>query len=45
MNYQFPICNGDDNYLVGESFTFSDLDGDINGGNYRITLISMNATW
>ena len=41
----FPVCNGADNYVTGDSFSFSDLNGDLNDGNYTITLISMNATW
>ena len=45
MNYEFPICNSDNDFLLGDTFKFSDLNGDFNGGNYRITLVSMNATW
>lgn len=45
QNILFPVCNGSGNYLTGDSFSFSDLDGDLNGGDYKITLISMNATW
>jgi len=41
----FPICNGADNYVTGDSFSFSDLNGNLNEGDYKITLISMNATW
>ncbi len=41
----FPVCNGSDNYLTGDSFSFSDFNGSQNGGDYKITLISMNATW
>jgi hypothetical protein len=45
QNMLFPVCNGSDDYSTGDSFFFSDLNGDINGGDYKITLISMNATW
>ena len=45
QNIEFPVCNGADNYATGESFSFSDLNGNLNGGDYKITLISMNATW
>ena len=43
--FSYPICNGDSNFNTSESFSFSDLNGDLNGGDYKITLISMNATW
>ncbi|MDC2984490.1 hypothetical protein OAY83_00285 [Candidatus Marinimicrobia bacterium] len=45
MTHEFPICNSDNDFLLGDTFKFSDLNGDFNGGNYRITLVSMNATW
>ena len=45
QNMLFPVCNGSGNYSTGDSSSFSDLDGDLNGGDYKITLISMNATW
>ena len=41
----FPVCNGSGEYSTGDSFSFSDSNGEVNGGNYKITLISMNATW
>ena len=41
----FPVCNGADGYTTGDSFSFADLNGDLNGGDYKITIISMNATW
>ena len=41
----YNVCNGDGDYETGDSFSFIDLNGDQNGGNYKITLISMNATW
>ena len=45
QNILFPVCNGEDNYEIGESFSFSHLNGNLSGGDYKITLISMNATW
>ncbi len=41
----YEVCNGSGNYETGDSFTFADFNGDLNGGNYKILLISMNATW
>ena len=45
QNRLFPVCNGSGDYSTGESFSFSDLNGDINGGEYKVSVISMNATW
>ena len=45
QNILFPVCNGSGDYELGSTFSFSDYNGNINGGNYKITLISMNATW
>ena len=41
----YPVCNGSGNYQTGDSFSFSDLNGNVNGSNYKLTIISMNATW
>ena len=41
----YPVCNGSGNYITGDNFSFSDLNGDLNGGDYKISIISMNATW
>ena len=41
----YPVCNGSGDYETGDSFSFADLNGDLNGGNYKITVVSMNATW
>ena len=38
QNILFPVCNGSNGYLEGDSFSFLDFSG-------KITLISMNATW
>ena len=45
QNRLFPICNGANNYSTGDSLSFSDLNGNFNGGDYKISIISMNATW
>tara|TARA_Y100000996_G_C22496351_1_gene632478 strand:- start:383 stop:649 length:267 start_codon:yes stop_codon:yes gene_type:complete len=45
QNKLFPVCNGNGDYIEGDSFKFSDYNGNINGGDYKITVISMNATW
>ena len=45
QNALYPVCNGSNGYETGDFFSFADLNGDLNGGNYKITLISMNATW
>ena len=45
QNRIFPICNGSGDYLTGDSFSFSNLNGDLNGGDHKLTIISMNATW
>ena len=45
QNALYPVCNGSGNYQTGDSFSFADLNGDLNGGDYKITVISMNATW
>ena len=41
----YNVCHSDNNYLVGETFTFNDFNGYENGGNFNIIIISMNATW
>ena len=45
QNILFPVCNGSGEYETGDTFSFSDLNGNLNGDDYKITLISMNATW
>jgi len=40
-----PVCYSDNNYFVGDTFTFKDFNGHENGGDFNITIISMNATW
>ena len=45
QNLEFNVCHSGQNYQVGESFSLSDYNGNVNGGNYKVFLISMNATW
>ena len=44
QNILFPVCNGSGNYQTGDNFSFADFNGNING-EYKISIISMNATW
>ena len=41
----YTVCHSDNNYLVGDTFTFNDFNGNENGGDFNIIIISMNATW
>ena len=41
----YNVCYSDNNYFVDDTFTFSDFNGNDNGGNFNIIMISMNATW
>ena len=41
----YNVCHSDNNYLVGETFTFNDFNEHENGGTFNIIIISMNATW
>ena len=45
QNIEYNVCHSDENYAIGDVFSFSDYNGDINGGSYKVSLISMNATW
>ena len=45
QNTLYPVCNGSGDYETGGFFSFADLNGDLNGGDYKMTIISMNATW
>ena len=42
---EFNVCHSDQNYSIGENFSLSEYNGDMNDGDYKVTLISMNATW
>ena len=45
QNRLYPVCSGNNVYQTNDLFSFSDINGNLNGGSYKITLISMNATW
>jgi len=45
QNLEFNVCHSDGNYEIGEGFSLSNYNGEVNGGDYKISLISMNATW
>ena len=45
QNLEFNVCHSDGNYEIGEGFLLSNYNGHVNGGDYKILLISMNATW
>ena len=45
QNVSFSVCNGANGYSNNDSFSFADLNGNVNQGEYKITIISMNATW
>ena len=42
---EYNVCHSDGDYEIGNSFSFSDYNGAVNGGDYKVSLISMNATW
>ena len=41
-NKEFDICYG---YYPNETFKFSDFNGNLNGGNYKVIMVRMNAVW
>ena len=43
QNRVFNICFSELDTV--DTFKFADKNGNLNGGNYKIFLISMNATW
>ena len=45
QNILFPVCNGSGNYETGDSFSFADLNGNLNGGDYNVIVITMAASW
>jgi hypothetical protein len=45
QSLQFEVCYGEGLTNEENIFKFSDLNGSVNGGDYNIILISMNATW
>tara|TARA_B100001123_G_C15150777_1_gene963415 strand:- start:554 stop:787 length:234 start_codon:yes stop_codon:yes gene_type:complete len=45
QSLEYNVCHSDENYMLGDNFSLSDYNGNLNGGNYKVFLISMNATW
>ena len=35
----------DSGYNVGDDFSLADLNGDLNGGTYKVMFFDMSATW
>ncbi len=42
QNTVFDVCYGD---YPESQFSFADLNGAVNGGNYYVTVVEMSATW
>ena len=42
---EYSVCYGDGNYEIGDTFSFSDFNGNLNGEDYKVSVLSMNATW
>ena len=42
QNQEFDICYGNYPY---DTFKFSDLNGTLNGGSFKVILVRMNAVW
>ena len=42
QNIEYDICYGD---YPEEVFKFADINGTINGGDYKIAIIGLSATW
>ena len=45
QNTNFEVCYSSGDYQIGDNWSLSDYNGDLNGGNYYITFIDMAATW
>ena len=45
QNFEFEVCYGSGDYNVGDTWTLSDFNGDLNGGNYHVIFIDMSASW
>ena len=45
QNTNFEVCYSSGDYQIGDNWSLADLNGDLNGGDYKFTIISMNATW
>ena len=45
QNTDFEVCYGSGDYQIGDNWSLSDFNGDLNGGNYHIIFVDMPATW
>jgi len=46
QNMEFDICYGSDLDPNGDGvFQLAELNGDLNGGDYYVTVIEMSASW
>jgi|TARA_B100001964_G_scaffold19011_1_gene19420 hypothetical protein len=45
QNLPFSVCNGTDNYSDGDSWNMANYNGDLNGGNYKVLMLDIVATW
>ena len=46
QNAEHDICYGSEFDLNGDGvFQFSELNGDLNGGNYYVSLLKMSTSW
>ena len=45
QNVGFEVCYASDGYSVGDTWSLSDYNGDLNGGDYHIIFIDMSASW
>ena len=46
QNMEFEICYGSNLDPNGDGvFQLAELNGDLNGGNYYVTVIEMSASW
>ncbi len=44
QNRPYEVCFSSES-VTQDTFRFADYNGNMNGGDYKITLISMNASW
>ena len=45
QNKEYVVGAGYGDYEAGDIFKFSDLNGDLNGGQYHVVFIDMSETW
>ncbi|MDP6853313.1 MAG: hypothetical protein QF472_05115 [Candidatus Marinimicrobia bacterium] len=43
QNMEFGYCYPESD--IGNTFKLSDYNGELNGGNYKVILMEMSATW